>query len=126
MPGASVFHPAAGAWQGRISLLGAGEAGQRLALALLLRGLVWKPTSGPGQEFKGVTWRFPERSLELKNSRQREVLMKECFSETPGSHYLDLHLLRTRQRAIHLQSVPSSRQRELAGTAGSTEGLREM
>lgn len=126
MPGASIFHPAAGAWQGRISLLGAGEAAQHLALALLLRGLVWKPTSGPGQEFKGVTWRLPEQSLELKNSRQREVLMKECFSETPGSHYLDLHLLRTGQRAIHLQSVPSSRQRELAGAVGSTEGLREM
>lgn len=66
MPGASVFHPAVGAWQGRISLLGAGEAGQRLALALLLRGLVWKPTSGPGQEFKGGYLAAPRTELGIK------------------------------------------------------------
>lgn len=75
---------------------------------------------------KGLPGSSSNLNLELKNSHQREVLIKKHFSETLRSHYLDLHLLRTGRRVIHLQSVPSSRQKKLAGAARSTEGLREM
>lgn len=94
-------------------------------LSLRLHCLVWKPTCEPGQ-FKGVTWQLQDQGLELKNCHQREVMLKEYFLEMLRSHYLDLHLLRTGKGAIHLQSVPSFRQKELAGAARSTGGLREM
>lgn len=109
---------------GSSSLLGAGEVGQALGLSLRLHCLVWKPTCEPGKEFKGVTWWLQNQGLELRNCHQREVMLKEHFLEMLRSHYLDLHLLRTGKGAVHLQSVPSFRQKELAGATRSTEGLR--